>query len=69
MMNNELLTFARSRLKELLLQCTEPQRHFFKRMYAGGQLDLDIEVVVDSMSEEKLDWAMMQCQNTLKGKR
>ena len=38
----------------------------FKRMYAHGNLDADINSVVDSMPAEKLDWAMQQVYNTLR---
>ena len=37
----------------------------FKRMYAKGNLDMNINDVVDNMPEEKLDWAMQQVERTL----
>lgn len=62
-MNNELLLYVRKRIKELLTQCTEDQQMFFKRMYSHTDLILDINTVVDNMPEEKLDWALSQCQH------
>lgn len=69
-MNNELQTFARQNLKEGLSKCTEAERLTFKRMYSHNILGLDIVKVVDSMPEDKLDWAMRQVKSTLdkKGK-
>jgi hypothetical protein len=38
-------------------------------MYAQGNLDADIDNVVDLMPADKLDWAMTQVDNTLRGHR
>ena len=65
-MNKSLQSYARAQLKEMLAKCTEGQQHFFKRMYSHQNLELDINDVVDNMPDEKLDWAMHQCQMTLK---
>lgn len=64
-MNTELQTYARKTLKEGLALCTEAQQHFFKRMYAHGDLELPINDVVDNLEVDKLDWAMQQVQETL----
>ncbi|GAG27182.1 unnamed protein product [marine sediment metagenome] len=64
-MNDAIQEFARTQLKEMLAQCTEAQQLLFKRMYSHNDLSLDICVVVDNMPEDKLDWAMQQCQRTL----
>lgn len=68
-MNNKLQTFARSELKKGLHQCTEGEQLIFKKMYAHGNLQLPIDEVVDQMDEEKLDWAMIQIENTLEKKK
>jgi hypothetical protein len=64
-MNEQLQTYARRKLKEGLSQCSDEEQLLFKRMYAGGNLDLPINDVVDSMEAEKLDWAMEQVQGNL----
>jgi hypothetical protein len=64
-MNDKIQQFARQELKDGLAQCTDAQQFMFKRMYSHGNLDLDIDQVVDNMPEEKLDWAMQQVQRTL----
>jgi hypothetical protein len=51
-------------LKHGLKQCTEPQRLMFKRMYAGGNLDMPIDEVVDNMPVEKLQHALNQVLST-----
>lgn len=56
-------------LKELLAQCTEPQQMMFKRMYSHKNLELDINTVVDNMDESKYEWAIIQCEQTIKGKK
>jgi len=64
-MNKTLEEFTRKELKKLLLQCTEPQQHIFKRMYSHKNLELPIEEVVDNMESDKLDWALTQVENTI----
>ena len=64
-MNNELQIFARSTLKKNLAKCPESQQFIFKRMYSHLNLDLDINEVVNKMSEDKLDWAMQQVQRSV----
>ena len=64
-MNNQLQEFARTELKNGLAKLPEKNQLLFKRMYSHENLDLDINTVVDSMPEDKLDWAMQQVQRTL----
>ena len=64
-MNEQLQSFARDELKKGLSQLPEAHSHIFKCMYSHENLDADINDVVDSMPEEKLDWAMQQVQNSL----
>lgn len=68
-MNNQLQEFARDELKKGLKQCTEGEQYKFKRMYANGKLDMEINEVVDNMPEEKLDRAMEQVEKTLEKKQ
>jgi hypothetical protein len=64
-MNNNLQSYAREQLKEDLSQLPEGSQKMFKRMYSHGNLDTDINTVVDNMPEEKLDWAMQQVEKSL----
>jgi hypothetical protein len=64
-MNKQLQILARIELKKELSQCTERQRHLFKQMYSHGNLEMDINDVIDKMDDDKLDWAMQQVQRTL----
>lgn len=64
-MNNELQAFARNELKMGLSKLPEKNLTVFKRMYANCNLKMDINNIVDSIPEEKLDWAMQQVQRTL----
>lgn len=66
---NELLSrSARNILLELLSQCSEGQVLMFKRMYSSDT-SKPINEVVDSMVDEKLDWAISQCQRTVEKNR
>lgn len=73
-MNSDLSTFAREYLKKNLALLTEGNREKFRMMYAYGPKCKDwetamakpIDQVVDEMSDDKLDWAMSQVENTLK---
>ena len=48
---------AREHIKELLGQCTEKQRDLFNRIYPMG---------IDKMPDDKIDWAISQCERTIK---
>ena len=65
-MNQTLAAFARQKIKESLALCTEDQRGIFLRMYSPKNLDRSVSDAVDSMPDDKLDWALSQAQNTLK---
>ena len=66
-MNKELQRFARNELKAGLAVLPLTHHAIFKRMYSKNNLDADIGDVVDSMDEDKLDWAMTQVQNSIDG--
>jgi hypothetical protein len=65
-MNPTLSEMARSVIKAGLAQCSKGQQDFFKRIYANGNYELNINTVVDRMSDKELDWALTQIQNTIK---
>ena len=64
-MNKQLQQYARDTLKSGLSQCTDDEQTLFKRMYAGGRMEMPVNAVIDCMATEKLDWAMEQVQRTL----
>ena len=66
MQNKKLIKAAQDILKDLLSKCTIEQQLLFKRMYAKGNLDLDINSVVDNMDTTKMDWAITQCEKSIK---
>lgn len=66
MRNETLIKAGRNILKELLAQCTEGQQMMFKKMYSPKNLELPINDAVDKMNPDKIDWAISQCENTLK---
>ena len=51
---NEIKKFKENMLNEMLEKCTEGQIDKFNRMYPNGP------------SEEQMDWAIQQVENTLK---
>ena len=65
-MNQQLQSYARETLKQGLAQLPSEWQLIFKRMYAHNHLEWNINQVVDNMSEDKLDWAMQQVDNSIK---
>lgn len=64
-MNNTLNQFARQELKSGLARLGESQQKMFLRMYSHNNPEAGINEVVDSLAEEKLDWAMQQVERSL----
>jgi len=64
-MNVELQKHARDTLKKDLNLLPENWQLIFKRMYSPNNLGRSIEEAIDSMPEDKLDWAMTQVKNSL----
>ena len=72
-MNQAVIDFMRSEIKQGLKQLPEDWQLLFKRMYSypNGNLsvlpDLEkpIDKVVDDMPVEKLDWALSQVQKSI----
>lgn len=54
----------RTEIKRILSKLEESNRLVFKRMYSHNNLDKDINLVVDDMPANKLDWALQQCKNS-----
>lgn len=52
---NKIKKFRRDSLQELLSQCTPDQISIFNRMYKS----------IDDIPDEKIDWAIQQCENTI----
>lgn len=65
-MNEKLKNFAKEELKRGLTQLPDGWQRKFKQMYGHGNLEADINSVVDNMSEEKLDRAMEQVCASIK---
>lgn len=64
-MNIELAQYARDYIKERLAKLPLHNHKVFKRMYSPLDLDADINDVVDSMPDTRLDWAMTQVQRSV----
>lgn len=64
-MNIHLAAFARLYILTGLKKLPDSHIVFFKRMYSPLNLNLSIEQVVESMEDNKLNWAMTQVQNSL----
>jgi hypothetical protein len=63
--NKNIEEFCRNFLKKNIVKCSEGQVLMFKRMYSNNNLDLDINIVIDKMPIDKLDWAMQQIERTI----
>jgi hypothetical protein len=60
------MTYAQKRaeIKRILGLLDEANRTVFKRMYSSLDQDRDINLVVDEMSWQHLDWALSQCETS-----
>jgi hypothetical protein len=73
-MNEQLQNFARQTLKDGLAQLPEDWQYKFKLMYGrvGGKRSMEvtklmsIEMIVNDMPYEKLDWAMVLVENSIR---
>lgn len=54
----------REEIKRLLSMMDNGHITVFKRMYAHGDMDKDINLVVDEMPRAKLQWALQQCETS-----
>lgn len=59
------VTSLRQELKIGLHTCDAKQQLLFKRMYSHNNITLSINEVVDSIEEEKLEWALVQVNATI----
>lgn len=66
MLNQEIQDFARQKLKTGLAELPDGWQLKFKRMYAGGKLNREINDVVDSMPQDKLSRAMEQVEASIR---
>lgn len=64
-MNTDLENFARQELKQGLSKLPDRCHLLFKRMYGHGDLEANINDVVNAMPVDTLDWAMQQVQKSL----
>ena len=64
-MNQTLAKAGKEILKSLLSQLEEDNHMIFKRMYSPKNLELNINDVVDAMDDEKISWAITQCETTI----
>jgi len=54
----------RTEIKRLLDKLEGGNRQMFMRMYSPNDLNKDINLVVDTMSTNRLSWALKQCKTT-----
>ncbi len=65
-MNETVIIFTRNKIKEGLNKLSEKHKLRFNQMYSFKNLDKDVNKVIDEMSEEKLDWALTQVENSMR---
>ena len=64
-MNKTVVAFIREQIKKGLAQLEDAHRLRFNRMYSHENLEKPVNDVVDTMPEEKLNWALTQVENSL----
>jgi len=63
-MNKQLQKVARKFIIEGLMQLPEGHRLIFKRLYSPNDFNVSLFNIVESMPEDKLDWAMQQIERS-----
>lgn len=64
-MIKSLLIEARKLLLKKIKICTEKQQNFFKRIYSHKNPSLNLEMIIDSLDEEKLNSALSLVERTI----
>lgn len=75
-MNKMLLSYGKEYLLENLPKCSEKAQNMFRAMYGRDNgkrsyedaMKMSLEEVISEMTEDRVDWAMSQVQNTLNKK-
>lgn len=65
MRHKDIINISRSLLKEIVVQLTEEQQNIFRRMYSSDDMEILIKDVVDKITDEQLNRAISQFQNTI----
>lgn len=65
-MNKTIEIFTRNEIKTQIHKLNDDCHTLFKRMYSNDGLSVPIDIVIDQMPVEKLDWALSQIQNSFK---
>ena len=68
-MNKKIRQITEDLMLNSLHLCTKKQIDFFMRMYGKKNVIPTLEEVVHYMSDDKLDWAFSQIENTLQKNR
>ena len=64
-MDKTVVAFIREQIKKGLAQLEDTHRLRFNRMYSHENLEKPVNDVVDTIPEEKLNWALTQVENSL----
>ena len=64
-MQDSLILSVRQIMKDKIKLLPNENQVFFKRMYSHKNLDKPIDLVIDDMEENKLEWALSQIETTL----
>lgn len=56
---HKVIEFKRDIIKDFLAQCTKEQVNLFNRLYGS----------VDTIPENKMDWAIEQCERTVENNK
>ena len=60
--HKDVIADMRKRLKDVFMQCTTQQQEFFtKRLYPNR--------TPETLEEDKLEWAIQQCYNTIENNK
>jgi len=64
-MTHEFKSYARRNIMTGLSRLPADHRDLFKRIYSGNDPNADITEVIDSISPDKVNWALRQVKNSI----
>jgi len=54
----------RDKIKYILSRLEDSNRLMFNRMYSPNDLEQDINITIDNLPNNRVDWALTQCKNS-----
>lgn len=67
-MNKTLRDSAINLLKHLVPKLNTDELQLFKRIYSYSNMDLEIDIIIENIDDERISHAITLCENTINKK-